>query len=320
MNIPVEIKERIISAANRLYDEVGRESFPSVDSVRREARVDMNSASYVMREWRKSQTAAPVAVAVAVPEALNKASAELLAGVWMQAQALANESLKSAEAAWTAERNEYDALRAELSDAHDAQSRELDGLALRIAAAQVEAKQVAEAHAEQVNDLNEKLQVVDAALHESREAHAHTKAQHEMLQEQFAGQSHQLQETNAALQSANLKIAALGEKLVGAESKAKDLAGQVESLTARALAAEAKIEAQAAFVAKVQADADAASKRADEAVQNAAVKVDAAQGAVSAAEQRAAHAEGKVEALEKQLAALVKALEKVEGAGHGSKP
>lgn len=312
MNIPVEIKERIINAANRLYDEAGRESFPSVDSVRREARVDMNSASSVMREWRKAQTAAPVAVAVAVPETLNKVSAELLAGVWMQAQALANESLKSAEAAWTAERNEYDAMRAELADAHDAQSRELDGLALRIAAAQVEAQQVAEAHAEQVNDLNEKLQVVDAALHESREAHAHTKAQHEMLREQFAGQTQHLQETDAALQSANLKIAALGEKLVGAESKAEDLAGQVESLTARALAAEAKIEAQAAFVAKVQADADAASKRADETVQSAAVKVDAAQGAVSAAEQRAAHAEGKVEALEKQLAALVKALETPE--------
>ncbi len=312
MSIPTEIKERIFTAADRLYDALGRESFPTVDAVRREAKTDMNAASAVMKEWRKTQTAAPVAVAVAVPESLSKASSELVAGIWTQAQALANESLKTAETSWAAERNEYDAMRAELADAHDAQSRELDGLALRIAAAQVEAQQVAEAHAEQVNDLNEKLQVVDAALHESREAHAHTKAQHEMLREQFAGQSHHLQETDAALKSANLKIAALGEKLVGAESKAKDLAGQVESLTARALAAEAKIEAQAALVAKVQADADAASKRADETVQGAAVKVDAAQGAVSAAEQRAAHAEGKVEALEKQLAALVKALETPE--------
>lgn len=312
MSIPVDIKDRIINAANKLYEEAGREAFPSVDSVRREARVDMNSASFVMREWRKAQTAAPVAVTVAVPDALSKASTELLAGVWTQAQALANESLKLAESAWASERAEYDAMRAELADAHDAQSRELDGLALRIAAAEVEARQVSETHAEQVQELNEKINAADLAFHESREAHAHTKALHEMLSEQFATQAQRLQETDAALQSANLKIAALDEKLVGAESKATDLASQVEALTARALAAEAKVEAQAALVVRAQADADAASKRADEAAQQATQKVDVAQASVSAAEQRAAHAEGKVEALEKQLGALVKALETAE--------
>lgn len=319
MSIPVEIKERIFAAADRLYELLGRESFPTVDAVRREAKTDMNAASAVMKEWRKTQTAAPIAVAVAVPETLSKASTELLAGVWTQAQALANESLKLAESAWASERAEYDAMRAELADAHDAQSRELDGLALRIAAAEVESRQVAEAHAEQVQGLHEKINAADSALHESREAHAHTKAQQEMLSEQFAAQSQRLQETDAALQSANLKSAALDEKLVGAESKAKVLESQVEALTARALAAEAKVEAQAALVAKAQADAEAASKRADDTVLKAAEKVDSAQSAVSAAEQRAAHAEGKVEALEKQLAALVKALEKVEAAGHVDK-
>lgn len=309
MSIPVEIKERIINAASKLYEDAGREAFPSVDSVRREARVDMNSASSVMREWRKAQTAAPVAVTVAVPDALSKTSTELLAGVWTQAQALANESLKLAESAWASERAEYDAMRAELADAHDAQSRELDGLALRIAAAEVEARQVAEAHAEQVQDLHEKINAADSALHESREAHAHTKAQQEMLSEQFAAQSQRLKETDAALQSANLKIAALDEKLFGAESKAKDLETQVEALTARALTAEAKVEAQAALVVKAQADTDSANKRADEAGRQAAQKIDTAQTSIGSAEQRAAHAEGKVEALEKQLAALVKALE-----------
>lgn len=309
MSIPTEIKERIFTAADRLYDALGRESFPTVDAVRREAKTDMNAASAVMKEWRKTQTAAPVAVAVAVPESLSKASSELVAGIWTQAQALANESLKTAETSWAAERNEYDTMRAELADAHDAQSRELDGLASQIAAAKVEATQVAENHAEQVMVLNEKLVTTDAALHESREAHAHTKAQHEMLSEQFVAQTQRLKETDAALQSANLKIAALDEKLFGAESKAKDLETQVEALTARALTAEAKVEAQAALVVKAQADTDSANKRADEAGRQAAQKIDAAQTSIGSAEQRAAHAEGKVEALEKQLAALVKALE-----------
>lgn len=318
MNVPAEVRDRIISVANRLYEEGGRNSYPTVGAVRSEARVDMNSASEVMKDWRKAQTAAPVAVAVAVPESLNKASTELLANVWTQAQALANESLRSAEAAWAAERAEYDALRAELADAHDAQSRELDGLALVIAAHEVQTKQTAEAHAEQVQELNSQIDQVEAALHESREAHAGTTAQYDMLRQQYQDLAERLQNTEIALQSANLKIAALDEKLVAAESKATALESQVEVLTARALGAEAKIEAQAALLLKAQSDADAASKRADDAVQNATQKIDQAQASVSVAEQRAAHAEGKVEALEAQLAALVKALEKVEEAGKPS--
>lgn len=309
MSIPAEIKERIFAAADRLYEALGRDSFPTVDSVRREAKTDMNAASSVMKEWRKTQTAAPVAVAVAVPESLSKASSELMAGIWTQAQALANESLKTAEAAWATERSEYDAMRTELADAHDAQSRELDGLALQIAAAQIEAAQIADQHAAQVQVLNEKIVTIDASLHESREAHAHTKAQHEMLTKQFDEQAQRLQEADGSLHSANLKIASLEEKLVGSDARTKDLAGQVEALTTRALSAEAKVEAQAAMVAKAQADADSADKRADEAVAQAAQKIEAAQAAVSAAGQRAAHSEGKVEALEKQLEALVKALE-----------
>ena len=147
MNVPAEVRDRIISVANRLYEEGGRNSYPTVGAVRSEARVDMNSASEVMKDWRKAQTAAPVAVAVAVPESLNKASTELLANVWTQAQAF-------------------------------------DGLALVIAAHEVQTKQTAEAHAEQVQELNSQIDQVEAALHESREAHAGTTAQYDMLRQQ----------------------------------------------------------------------------------------------------------------------------------------
>ena len=55
--IPADVRERVIQAAQELYEQSGGETMPTVDAVRRLARVDMNSASAVMREWRRSQTA-----------------------------------------------------------------------------------------------------------------------------------------------------------------------------------------------------------------------------------------------------------------------
>jgi len=48
--IPADVRERIIQAAVDLYAQAGHETFPTVDQVRRAARVDMNAASSVMRE------------------------------------------------------------------------------------------------------------------------------------------------------------------------------------------------------------------------------------------------------------------------------
>ena len=60
MEIKVEINEetrnRIIAAANQLFEQAGRASFPTVDAVRRTARANMNDASAVMKDWRRMQT------------------------------------------------------------------------------------------------------------------------------------------------------------------------------------------------------------------------------------------------------------------------
>mgnify|MGYP006204349805 CR=1 FL=1 len=65
--IPADVRERIIAAATDLFEQSGRETMPTVDAVRRAARVDMNAASAVMKEWRRAQTAQAAPVAVAVP-------------------------------------------------------------------------------------------------------------------------------------------------------------------------------------------------------------------------------------------------------------
>lgn len=131
LNIQPELKDRIVRAAQELYEQAGREQFPTVDAVRRYARADMNTTSAVMREWRKLQHTAPVSVAAEVPAELMAANNAAAAALWQQAQQLANESLAAAEAAWAKEREELELLRAELSNAYDSIAEELDALKIK---------------------------------------------------------------------------------------------------------------------------------------------------------------------------------------------
>jgi len=126
--IPADVRERIIQAAVDLYAQAGHETFPTVDQVRRAARVDMNAASSVMREWRRQQTVKAAPVAVTIPEAVAQANSVALAALWSQAQTLANESLRSAQASWEAERGELDAMRQELAEAYETQAAEIERL------------------------------------------------------------------------------------------------------------------------------------------------------------------------------------------------
>lgn len=119
MSIRSDIRDRIYASANKLYEEAGREKFPTVTSVRRDARVDMNDAQAVMLDWRKQQTAKVTPVAVAIPEGVQDAFKSSLALAWVEAQDKANEELAHAQSSWEAERKEFDSLRQEISQAYD---------------------------------------------------------------------------------------------------------------------------------------------------------------------------------------------------------
>lgn len=125
-NIPVEVRERIIAAAEDIYEQLGRETFPTVDTVRRAAKADMNTTSTVMKDWRRQQTTQAVPVAVTVPEAVVQANASALAQLWAEAQELANESLRAAQSTWEVEREELDVMRKELSNAYEYQASDLE--------------------------------------------------------------------------------------------------------------------------------------------------------------------------------------------------
>ncbi|WP_425480517.1 DNA-binding protein [Xanthomonas vasicola] len=65
-----QIRERIIAAANQLFEQAGRAQFPAVDAVRRLARANMGDTSAVMKEWRRAQTAQAAPVGVVSPALL----------------------------------------------------------------------------------------------------------------------------------------------------------------------------------------------------------------------------------------------------------
>ncbi|WP_146204245.1 hypothetical protein [Massilia glaciei] len=53
MDISPAVLDRINSAAEALYEEAGRRALPTVDAVRKHAKVNMNDATNGMRDWRR---------------------------------------------------------------------------------------------------------------------------------------------------------------------------------------------------------------------------------------------------------------------------
>lgn len=126
MDLATDILERIFAAADSLYEQAGRSGFPTVDAVRKTARVNMNDASVGMRQWRRAHTLPAVSMAAQVPESVRQAGAIALAALWRDAQLVAGEGLRGERAAWETERAEAETLHKQLADAFEAQAAELD--------------------------------------------------------------------------------------------------------------------------------------------------------------------------------------------------
>ncbi|MCL6486922.1 MAG: DNA-binding protein [Janthinobacterium lividum] len=143
MNLSDEIYKRICIAADTLHVQGGGAAFPTVDAVRKAARVSMNDASAGMREWRRAHTVQANAAAVAVPEKVRDAGMAALAGVWSEAQALAGESLHIAQSAWDAERTESEVLARQMADAYEVLAGELQACQGALDISRAEAQEMA---------------------------------------------------------------------------------------------------------------------------------------------------------------------------------
>jgi colicin import membrane protein len=86
MEMPNDTRDRILTAANILFAETGRGSFPTVDAVRRTAKVSMSDASTAMKAWRKAQLAQSVPSTAPVPDAIEQLQHQALVRLWQAAQ------------------------------------------------------------------------------------------------------------------------------------------------------------------------------------------------------------------------------------------
>jgi colicin import membrane protein len=118
---------RIFQAADALYDESGRAAFPTVDAVRKRAKVNMNDASTGMRAWRRTQMRTADTPSIQIPEKIHASMTAALAALWSEAVALANESLRAAQSGWAIEREESNTVADQMASAFEAQAVELSG-------------------------------------------------------------------------------------------------------------------------------------------------------------------------------------------------
>lgn len=119
------VRDRIFAAADELYVANQRMNFPTVDAVRKKARVNMNDASTGMKDWRRSQSVTANGVSSSLPDELHAEGVAILAKFWDEANKHAMASLVAAQAGWEAERYQSDELGREMAQAYDAQAVEL---------------------------------------------------------------------------------------------------------------------------------------------------------------------------------------------------
>ena len=270
--IPADVRERITAVAADLFEQSDRQAMPTVDTVRRAARVDMNAASAVMKEWRRAQTAQ--ASPVAVPESVQQASSAAVAMIWLQAQELANESLRSAQAAWDTERGELDAMRQELAEAFECQAIELDAAGAALAAERTALAQQGQELVSVHKQLADALSRVDKAEariaeieHRAAELRAELDRAHADADRLHAENSAARQQAIAEVEAAHAAMDTARLELVRVQAKAE--ATEVGHAEQRKQAA-AEALRSAERMTQAQAERDEATKAAAEARERAA--------------------------------------------------
>ena len=288
MDINPEIRERILAAAQTLFEQAGRKDLPTVDAVRKLSKTNMNDASGVMKEWRRLQIVSASAAVVSVPERVAQANQQALSALWGEAQELANESLNVAQAAWDAERGEAEKLRVELSAAFETQGAELE--ALKVKLAEVEGKAAAAAAAAERSQAEAARQVT--AL--TDQAHTATARVQEIEK--------RAEDLKAALTVAQAAVATLTAELE-AERRAHGVSRDGWAAASTELVT---VKARAEAQGQVQADQVERLKRLE-------AELTQARGAAAAAREEAAKLTGQAEALNAQHAELMRVIEGREG-------
>lgn len=320
--IPSDVRERVIAAAVELYEQSDRQRFPTVDAVRRLSRADMNTVSGVMKAWRQAQTMQAAPVTVAVPEAVQQANAAAVAALWLNATELANQSLRSAQAAWEKERQELDDLRAELANGYEAQATEFEVAKKQLA--ELDARTTEQAQQLAAARQSEAEAIQRAELAEARSVDLRAELDRALLE--IDRQRAELTQERVKAEAANAATEALRAELAAFKTQAteheKQATAEIQRTTERLEKMEADRDQVRAELATLKAQADAGqlahqeqrqtaateAQRMEERLAQADAERDEARRLASTAREEAANLAGKLEATQTQAASLMKVL------------
>lgn len=286
-----EARAKVIKAADELYEESGRQKLPTVSDVRIRARVDMNTASTVMKEWRRIQAAGSAPVAVVIPEKVQLAHTTAMAQLWTAAQELANESLLAAQQAWELERTEADSLRQELSTAFDGLTADL-----------------ANAHTS-ISDLEKRLEATTAQLVKSL-------ADNETLKHEATTQAARATEIERRASDLKSELAHTHADLENERaSHSKAMASEqerhtreVDNLKAQLLAEQERHTREVAGLKELLTDVHTSMDISASNEKAATLEIRAAEARAAQAREELAEMRGRIEAMTAHEQALVKAL------------
>ncbi len=330
MELTKDTRDRIFAAADSLYEQAGRAAFPTVDAVRKTARVNMNDASAGMKDWRRAQTAQAAPVAVQVPEAVMQASSAALSALWQEAQELANESLRAAQAGWDAERIEAETLNKQMADAFEAQKAELEAAQARIdeletagrraaADAEVQRQQIEEAR-NALLGMQQRAAVAEQRAEEieRRASDLRTELDH-AHQEAAQGRA----ELAGVRQAHAAEIGALRSDLAASQAKAEaaaeKAAAATDALRTELVTVKAKAEAAQDAHQEQRKQAAAEAHRTAERMTATQTERDQASKGERQAREEAATLRGQLDALKDQSAQLMQAV-KTQGEKPVQKP
>lgn len=128
-----QTRERILEAADALAKDLADGKLPTVDAVRKTARVSMNDASEVMKEWRARRLRTSSAPAPEIPASVADAARDAVAAIWEAAAAEAARRVESVRAQAEADAAEADELRQELAAAADAAATDAEAAKAKVA-------------------------------------------------------------------------------------------------------------------------------------------------------------------------------------------
>ena len=286
MELNKDTRDRVFAAADSLYEQAGREAFPTVDAVRKASKVNMNDASTAMKQWRRVRITQAAPVAITVPDAVHQLHSQALAALWQSAQDTANESLRAAQAGWEAERTEAETLNKQLGDAYDAQAAELEPAFRQI---------------EELTARNQSEQERSAELARQLEETVHTK----LTAENRAA----IAEQRAV--EIDRRAADLRAELDLAHQDAAQARGEIAAVRAKAEATEQAHQEQRKTVAQE-------THRAAERLASTQVERDEARKEAGKAREEAASWRGQVEALKEQQHGFLEAVK--TGRADGMRP